>query len=170
MLGLSDDDTETISGDEVLVRTKHDLDAHEDRYEYLTETVEEAVVSGETVEVTAEMGVPSTLGRYWGCFKVLRQGEKDFYCSFVYEDRTTSEADGRIVVRNEKMLESMEMKTSVNEYKGLEKMLGEQPLTQPTLKEMYNQHLISAIISSKQESPPTRSISQSLSERRTPVR
>jgi hypothetical protein len=73
-----------ISGDQVLIRTKHDLDVHEERYEYLTETVEDAVVSGETLEVTAELGVPSELGRYWGCFKVLRHGKKDFYCSFVY--------------------------------------------------------------------------------------
>jgi hypothetical protein len=84
MLGVYHDDGATISGDEVLIRTKYDLDAHEGRYEYLTETVEEAVVSGETLEVTAEMVVPSSLGRYWGCFKVLRQGEKDFYCSFTY--------------------------------------------------------------------------------------
>jgi hypothetical protein len=86
MLGIwdSNDDTTTLTGDDVLIRTKFDLDAHEARYEYLTETVEEAVVAGETLEVTAEMSVPAPLGRYWACFKVLRQGEKDFYCSFVY--------------------------------------------------------------------------------------
>lgn len=74
----------TLTGDEVLVRTKFDLEAHEARYEYLTETVEEAVVAGETLEVTAEMSAPPSLGRYWACFKVLRHGEKDFYCSFAY--------------------------------------------------------------------------------------
>lgn len=86
MFGAWDDsnDYATISGDEVLIRTKYDLEAHGDRYEYLTETVDEPVVSEETLEVTAEMGVPSALGRYWGCFKIIRQGEKDFYCSFVY--------------------------------------------------------------------------------------
>jgi hypothetical protein len=148
---LNDSTGTTISGDEVLIRTKHDLDAHEERYEYLTETVEDAVVSGETLEVTAELGVPSELGRYWGCFKVLRHGKKDFYCSFVYvpffvlkEGRQLMTI--RIVVKDEKALESMVMNTSLKEYRALEKMLAEQPLMQPTLKEMCNQHLITAVL------------------------
>jgi hypothetical protein len=82
MLGTYDDDDTAIPGDEILLRTKFDLDAHKDRYEYLTETVLEPVVAGESVDVSAEIVVPEGIGRYWGCFKVLREGEREFYCAF----------------------------------------------------------------------------------------
>jgi hypothetical protein len=73
-----------LSGDTILERTKADMDMHEGRYEYLTEKVEEAVIPGESLEVSAEINVPGGIGRYWGCFKVLRQGEKEYYCAFRY--------------------------------------------------------------------------------------
>jgi hypothetical protein len=74
---------ENLNGEEVLLRTKYDLDAHEGRYEYLTETVEEGVAAGESLEVSAEIVVPEgAVGRYWGCFKVVREGEREFYCAF----------------------------------------------------------------------------------------
>lgn len=80
ILGAWTDDS--LNGDQVLLRTKYDLDVHEGRYEYLTETVEEPVVPGESVDVSAELNVPEGIGRYWGCFKVLREGEREFYCAF----------------------------------------------------------------------------------------
>ena len=67
----------------------------------------------------------------------------------------------RVVVRDEKVLENMVMNTSLKEYRALEKMLADQPLMQPTLKEMCNQHLITATIFSKQEPLPQRCISLS---------
>jgi len=73
-----------ISGEQVLLRTKYDLESHAERYEYLTERVEEGVEPGEAVEVSAEIQVPGQTGRYWGCFKVDREGEREFYCSFTY--------------------------------------------------------------------------------------
>jgi len=82
ILGTYNDNDAAIPGDEILLRTKFDLDAHEDRYEYLTETVLEPVVAGESVNVSAEISVPEEIGRYWGCFKVLREGEREFYCAF----------------------------------------------------------------------------------------
>jgi len=36
-----------MEGDEILLRTKFDLDAHEERYEYLTETLGEGIAGGE---------------------------------------------------------------------------------------------------------------------------
>jgi hypothetical protein len=75
---------EEMEGDEILLRTKFDLDAHEERYEYLTETLAEGIAGGEFVNVRAEIGVPEQVGRYWGCFKVLREGEREFYCAFRY--------------------------------------------------------------------------------------
>jgi len=74
-----------IQGDQILLRTKYDLDTHEERYEYLTERVEEGVKPGESVEVSADVQIPGESGRYWGCFKVDRNGEPEFYCSFTYE-------------------------------------------------------------------------------------
>lgn len=71
-----------VPGDQVLLRTKYDMDVHEERYEYLTETVKEPVIAGETLDVVAEFNVPEEIGRYWGCFKVLREGEQEFYCAF----------------------------------------------------------------------------------------
>ena len=53
ILGAWTDDS--LNGDQVLLRTKYDLDVHEGRYEYLTETVEEPVVPGESVDVSAEI-------------------------------------------------------------------------------------------------------------------
>ena len=70
------------------------------------------------------------------------------------------EAYTRIHVRDDKMLERMEMRTCLKEYKTLERMLTEQPLTQPSLKEMYKQHLISTTISSRQEPLPQRCLPQ----------
>ena len=75
---------ETLTGDEVLLRTKFDLDAHEVRYEYLSETLAEGIAGGEFVNVSAEIGVPEQVGWYWGCFKILREGEREFYCAFRY--------------------------------------------------------------------------------------
>lgn len=75
---------ETLTGDDVLLRTKFDLDAHEGRYEYLSETLAEGIASGEFVNVSAQIAVPGQVGRYWGCFKVLREGEREFYCAFRY--------------------------------------------------------------------------------------
>jgi hypothetical protein len=80
ILGAWTDDS--LNGDQVLLRTKYDLDVHEGRYEYLTETLGEPVVPGESVDVSAEVNVPEGIGRYWGCFKVLREGEREFYCAF----------------------------------------------------------------------------------------
>jgi hypothetical protein len=71
-----------IPADQVLLRTKYDLDAHEERYEYLSETVGESIVAKESIDVVAEIGAPEELGCYWGCFKVLREGEGEFYCVF----------------------------------------------------------------------------------------
>ena len=72
-----------LPGDQVLLRTKHDLQAHEERYDYLTEMVSEDVDPGESLDVTTEVSV-GDVGRYWGCFKVLREDEKEFYCAFRY--------------------------------------------------------------------------------------
>jgi hypothetical protein len=69
------------SGEQILLRTKGDLRAHEGRYEYLMETVSAPVMSGEMVEVTAEIAVPEIPGCYWGCFKVARESE-ELYCAF----------------------------------------------------------------------------------------
>lgn len=52
----------------------------------------------------------------------------------------------------------MELKTTLKEYRILEKMLAEQPVTQATVKEMYKQHLISPNISSRQEPHTKRSL------------
>jgi hypothetical protein len=73
-----------MGGDEILLRTKFDLDAHEERYEYLSETVCDPVSAGETIDAVAEFVVPDCPGRYWGCFKVLRQNNPEFYCAFRY--------------------------------------------------------------------------------------
>jgi hypothetical protein len=81
ILGAWSDSVE-VPGETVLLRTKYDLDVHDERYEYLTETVNEGVVPGESVDVVAEIIAPSELGRYWGCFKVIREGEREFYCAF----------------------------------------------------------------------------------------
>lgn len=82
MLGAWIDEEGYLPGDQVLLRTKYDLEAHEGRYEYLTETVEGGVLGGEKLEVTAEIVVPEVVGRYWGCFKVVREGQREFYCAF----------------------------------------------------------------------------------------
>jgi hypothetical protein len=75
--------TETqLTGDTILQRTKCDLDVHEGRYEYLTEKVGDAVVPGESLEVSAEIVAPEVIGRYWGCFKVVREAENEYYCTF----------------------------------------------------------------------------------------
>jgi hypothetical protein len=63
-------------------------------------------------------------------------------------------------VQDDKVLEKMELKTTLKEYRNLEKMLADQPFTRATVKEMYKQHLISPNISSRQEphtqrSPPS---------------
>ena len=71
-----------LAGDQVLLRTKCDLQSHEDRYEYLTETLDEPITSGEAVEISAEIAVPEMPARYWGCFKIDREGEREFYCAF----------------------------------------------------------------------------------------
>jgi hypothetical protein len=73
-----------LPGDQVLLRTKYDLEAHEGRYEYLTETVDGGVLAGEKLKVTAKIIVPEIVGMYWRCFKVVREGEKDFFCAFRY--------------------------------------------------------------------------------------
>ena len=74
-----------MSGDEILLRTKFDLDTHEERYEYLSETVYEPVFAGESIDAVTEFVVPEQRGRYWGCFKVLRAKDPEFYCAFRYE-------------------------------------------------------------------------------------
>ena len=51
-----------LEGSEVLLRTKYDLDYHEEKYVYLTETVLESV---ESVDVTCEVKVPKEIGKYW---------------------------------------------------------------------------------------------------------
>ena len=73
-----------LTGDEILLRTKFDLDAHEERYEYLSETVHEPVFAGESIDAVTEFVVPERLGRYWGCFKVLHEKGPEFYCAFRY--------------------------------------------------------------------------------------
>jgi hypothetical protein len=80
MLGAS-----PMPADQVLLRTKYDLDAHGDRYDYLSETLLDSIAAGESIDVAAEIGVPEVLGCYWGCFKVLRQGQGEFYCVFRHE-------------------------------------------------------------------------------------
>jgi hypothetical protein len=92
----------SIPGDQVLLRTKYDLDTHEERYEYLTERVEEDVQPDEAVEVSAEFQVPGETGRYWGCFKVDREGEREFYCSFTYV--CGNKADVVLSLRRRKVL------------------------------------------------------------------
>ena len=79
-LGAWTDDE--MEAETVLLRTKFDLDSHEERYEYLAETLAEGIGAGEFVNVSAEIGVPREMGRYWGCFKVIREGEREFYCAF----------------------------------------------------------------------------------------
>jgi hypothetical protein len=71
-----------LSAEDILLRTKYDLEGHEARYEYLTETVLEGIVGGEGLEVSTEVGVPRGVGKYWGCFKVVREAEREFYCAF----------------------------------------------------------------------------------------
>jgi hypothetical protein len=73
-----------IPADQILLRTKFDLDAHEERYEYLSETVLESIISGESIDVVAEISIPSQLGNYWGCFKIFQETDKEFYCVFRY--------------------------------------------------------------------------------------
>jgi hypothetical protein len=74
-------DNSGVSGDQVLSRTKKDLQVHADRYEYLLETIRDPVMARETVKVTAEIAVPAIAGSYWGCFKIEREGE-ELYCAF----------------------------------------------------------------------------------------
>ena len=152
-LGAWSSDDDMLSGEEVLLRTKFDLDAHEGRYEYLTETLAEGIAGGEFVNVSAEIGVPEQMGRYWGCFKVLREGEREFYCAFRYPSVYSRFGNGRIIVREENWVEE---KRGIGRFQKegmmmLEKMLEEQPSAPMTLWEMFHGHVSSPNLTSTNE-------------------
>ena len=150
-----------ISGDQVLLRTKCDMDTHEERYEYLTETVYEPVVGGESVDVVAEIGVPGNLcGRYWGCFKVLREGERDFYCAFrFYHYFIPVGVDCSIIARDERLLEYEGGEAIYEQRNMLEKMLWEQPSPPLALADMCSEPLNTADVLSYEDSLSERCIS-----------
>ena len=140
-----------IPGEQVLLRMKFDLDAHEGRYDYMTETVYDEVVPGESLDVVAEFTAPDEIGRYWGCFKILTEDEKEFFCAFRLS--VLSQFDNlRIAVRDEIALNFATAKGLNAERTTLETMLAEQPWAPTSVMDMVS-HPLDAISTNTYQDP-----------------
>jgi hypothetical protein len=157
-----------MGGDEILLRTKFDLEAHEERYEYLSETVCDPVSAGETIDAIAEFVVPGCPGRYWGCFKVLRQNNPEFYCAFRYHPPIFFHISvrfwgmvfyGSVIVLEVKEPVSEAGSVIEKDTSSLMDMLAEQPIPEKGLRDLFYEPIQSPTATSRDSTemyyPPT---------------